>query len=71
MPFAERQAWTTSTQGMLPPLGQKLLVGEIEILLQEAQRGADADRVIELLYDDVERHVEAVDSRLELLNLIE
>ncbi|WP_406468889.1 major capsid protein [Streptomyces sp. NBC_01594] len=64
--LADRQAWTTSTQGMLPALGQKLLVGEMEILLQEASRGADQDRLIELLYDDVERHVEAVNSRLEL-----
>nr|WTB35015.1 major capsid protein [Streptomyces sp. NBC_00830]WTB35136.1 major capsid protein [Streptomyces sp. NBC_00830] len=64
--LADRQAWTTSTQGMLPALGQKLPVGEMEILLQEASRGADQDRLIELLYDDVERHVEAVNSRLEL-----
>lgn len=66
VPFADRQAWQTSTQGMLPSLGQKLMVGEVELLLQEAARGADASRLEQLLYDDVERHVEAVNSRLEL-----
>ncbi|MFE4421293.1 major capsid protein [Streptomyces sp. NPDC056817] len=66
VPFADRQAWQTSTQGMLPSLGQKLMVGEVELLLQEASRGADASRLEQLLYDDVERHVEAINSRLEL-----
>ncbi|MFD7769835.1 major capsid protein [Streptomyces sp. NPDC059787] len=66
VPFADRQAWQTSTQGMLPSLGQKLMVGEVELLLQEADRGQDASRLEQLLYDDVERHVEAINSRLEL-----
>ncbi|TQE28254.1 major capsid protein E [Streptomyces ipomoeae] len=66
VPFATRAAWETTREGMLPPLGQKLLVGEQEQLLLEASRGADQDRLIELLYDDVERHVEAIRSRLEL-----
>ena len=66
VPFSDRQAWQTSTQGMLPALGQKLLVGEMELVLQEVSRGADQDRLLQLLYDDVERHVEAINSRLEL-----
>ncbi|MEU6318138.1 major capsid protein [Streptomyces sp. NPDC047009] len=66
VPFSDRQAWQTSTQGMLPSLGQKLMVGEVELLLQEAARGQDASRLEQLLYDDVERHVEAINSRLEL-----
>jgi hypothetical protein len=66
VPFSDRQAWQTSTQGMLPALGQKLLVGEMELILQEVSRGADQDRLLQLLYDDVERHVEAINSRLEL-----
>ena len=66
VPFSDRQAWQTSTQGMLPALGQKLLVGEMELILQEVSRGADQDRLLQLLYDDVERHVEAISSRLEL-----
>ncbi|MBY8884766.1 major capsid protein [Streptomyces sp. PTM05] len=66
VPFATREAWQTAREGALPPLGQKLVVGEQEQILLEASRGADQDRLIELLYDDVERHVEAIRSRLEL-----
>lgn len=66
VPFATREAWQTSREGALPPLGQKLVVGEQEQILLEASRGSDQDRLIELLYDDVERHVEAIRSRLEL-----
>ncbi|GCD35641.1 hypothetical protein OEIGOIKO_03387 [Streptomyces chrestomyceticus JCM 4735] len=66
VPFAKRQAQTTQTEGTLPALGQKLLVGEMEQLLLDASRGADEDRLVDLLYDDVERHVEAIRSRLEL-----
>ncbi|MEV4741592.1 major capsid protein [Streptomyces sp. NPDC049555] len=66
VPFAKRQAETKQTEGLLPVLGQKLLVGEMEQLLLDASRGADDDRLVELLYDDVERHVEAIRSRLEL-----
>ena len=64
--FASRDAWQTAKEGSLPALGQKLLVGEQEQLLLDAQRGADDDRLIELLYDDTERHVEAIRARLEL-----
>ncbi|MFJ8363996.1 hypothetical protein [Streptomyces sp. NPDC093984] len=42
VPFGDRQAWQTATQGMQPSLGQKLMVGEVELLLQGASRGADA-----------------------------
>jgi hypothetical protein len=66
VPFAKRQAETTQTEGTLPALGQKLLIGEMEQLLLDASRGADDDRLVELLYDDTERHVEAIRSRLEL-----
>ncbi|WP_116211593.1 major capsid protein [Streptomyces olivoreticuli] len=66
VPFAQRQAETTQVEGMLPALGQKLVVTELEQLLLDASRGADDDRLVELLYDDVERHVEAIRSRLEL-----
>ncbi|MEV6678609.1 major capsid protein [Streptomyces erythrochromogenes] len=66
VPIARRQAEQTTTEGTLPALGQKLLVGEMEQLLLDATRGADEDRLVELLYDDVERHVEAIRSRLEL-----
>ena len=51
---------------MLPPLGQKLIVGEQQQILLEQAHGADQDRLLELLYDDAERHIEAIRSRLEL-----
>lgn len=66
VPFATRQAWQTVREGMLPPLGQKLLVGEQEQILLEQSHGADQDRLLELIYDDVERHVESIRSRIEL-----
>ncbi|MFJ8940002.1 major capsid protein [Streptomyces sp. NPDC102365] len=66
VPFATREAWQTSREGALPALGQKLIVSEQEQILLEASHGSDQDRLIELLYDDVERHVEAIRSRLEL-----
>ncbi len=66
VPFATREAWQTSREGALPALGQKLMVSEQEQILLEASHGSDQDRLIELLYDDVERHVEAIQSRLEM-----
>ncbi|MFC8895778.1 major capsid protein [Streptomyces cinereoruber] len=66
VPIASREAWSNVREGALIEMGQKLVVGEQEQLLLDAERGADQDRLIELLYDDVERHVESVYSRLEL-----
>ncbi|MEU2594159.1 major capsid protein [Streptomyces albidoflavus] len=65
-PLASREAWSNVREGALAEMGQKLVVGEQEQLLLDAERGADQDRLVELLYDDVERHVESVQSRLEL-----
>lgn len=64
--IATRQAQRIITEGMLPPLGQRLMVGELEQILHDSSRGADDSALIELLYDDIERHVESVRSRLEL-----
>ncbi|MFI7136561.1 major capsid protein [Streptomyces massasporeus] len=66
VPFASRDAWSNVREGGLAEMGQKLVVGEQEQLLLDAERGADQDRLIELLYDDVERHVEAIQGRIEL-----
>lgn len=63
---ARRQAEKIITEGMLPPLGQKLIVGELEQILLDTARGADASEFIELLYDDIERHVESIHNRMEL-----
>ncbi|MDY0816088.1 major capsid protein [Kitasatospora purpeofusca] len=64
--FAERTAWETTREGLLPALGQKLIVGEQQQILLEQAHGADQDRLLELLFDDAERHIEAIRSRLEL-----
>ncbi|MEV4557180.1 major capsid protein [Kitasatospora sp. NPDC049285] len=66
VPFATRKVAQTVTQGLFPPLGEKLLVDEQELILQEQARGADQERLIETMYDDVEQHVGAIKDRLEL-----
>ncbi|MFE3196794.1 major capsid protein [Embleya sp. NPDC059237] len=67
VPQASREAWQLTREGMLPPLGQRLDVDEQQqILLLDATNGANPDRLVELLYDDTERHVESIRSRLEL-----
>lgn len=63
---ATRRATQLISEGMLPPLGQKLFVGELEQILLNASRGADGSELIELLYEDLERHVESIKARLEL-----
>ncbi|MFJ7422752.1 major capsid protein [Streptomyces uncialis] len=66
VPIASREAWSNVREGGLAEMGQKLVVGEQEQLLLDAEHGADTDRLLEELYDDVERHVEAIHSRIEL-----
>jgi len=63
---ATREAKRIVTEGMLPPLGQKYLVGELEQILLDTSRGADSSELVELLYQDVAAHVQAIRSRLEL-----
>ena len=63
---ATREAKRIVTEGMLPPLGQKYLVGELEQILLDTSRGADASELVELLYQDVAAHVQSIKSRLEL-----
>ncbi|MEU7011928.1 hypothetical protein [Streptomyces sp. NPDC046332] len=58
-PLATREAWETTRKGGLPATSQKLTVSEQEIILDEMQRGADAERLVTNLYDDTERHAEA------------
>jgi hypothetical protein len=65
-PVASREVKRIETEGMLPPLGQKYLVGELETILLAARRGADAADLIESLYDDTAAHVLSIRSRLEL-----
>ncbi|WP_043673291.1 major capsid protein [Streptomyces xylophagus] len=63
--IVRRQAEKIITEGMLPPLGQKLLIGELEQILLDTSRGADSTEFVELLYDYVERRVESIHNRME------
>jgi hypothetical protein len=65
-PVASREVKRIETEGMLPPLGQKYLVGELETILLAARRGQDGAELVESLYDDVAAHVVSIRSRLEL-----
>lgn len=65
-PIASREVKRIETEGQLPPLGQKYLVGELETILLAVRRGQDASELVELLFDDVAAHTKSIRSRLEL-----
>ncbi|GAA1111370.1 major capsid protein [Streptomyces javensis] len=65
-PVATREITMVETEGKLPPLGQKYLVGEMEQLLLDADRGANSDELVQAVYDDVAAHVLSIRSRMEL-----
>lgn len=65
-PVASREVKRIETEGMLPPLGQKYLVGELETILLAARRGQDGSDLIESLYEDTAAHTQSIRSRLEL-----
>lgn len=65
-PVASREVKRIEVEGMLPPLGQKYLVGELETILLAARRGQDGAELVESLYEDVAAHVTSIKSRLEL-----
>lgn len=65
-PRGRREVATKVTEGILPPLGQKLTVGELEVILQNLDRGADDTELVDELYDDAEAHVRSIRARLEL-----
>lgn len=64
-PIGRRQATTTTRRVKLPPLGQKLVIGEYErILLQRAQ-GAQNGALVRQVYTDTRSNVQAIRSRME------
>ena len=65
-PRGRREVSHSVTEGLLPPLGDVYVVGELETILLSLERGSDDQELIDALYDDVERHVLAIKSRLEL-----
>jgi hypothetical protein len=65
-PFGRREVDHSITEGMLPPVGQKLFVGELETILLAIERGADDQELVDALYDDTEANVRAIRARMEL-----
>jgi hypothetical protein len=65
-PVASREVKRIETEGMLPPLGQKYLVGELETILLAARRGQDGQELVQSLYEDTAAHSLSIRSRLEL-----
>lgn len=58
--LAKRQAERVVNEGMLPPVGQTLEMGELSLILHAAKRGADDQEFIQALYDDLERHFTSI-----------
>lgn len=64
--LAKRQAERVVNEGMLPPVGQTLEMGELSLILFNARRGADDQEFIEQLYDDLERHFTSIKIAMEV-----
>jgi hypothetical protein len=64
--LARRQAERVVNEGTLPPLGQTLPISEMETILFNISHGQDTAQFIEKLYDDVERHFEAIRTAQEI-----
>jgi hypothetical protein len=64
--LAKRQAERVVNEGMLPALGQTLPISEMDQILLDVGRGADTQQYIDLLYSDVERHVESIKTAQEI-----
>ena len=65
-PLGRREVAHSFTEGMLPPLGQKLVVGELETILLALEHGSDDQALLDEIYDDTEHLVQAIWARLEL-----
>lgn len=64
--LAKRQAERVVNEGMLPALGQTLPISEMDQILLDVGRGADTSQYVDLLYSDVDRHVESIQTAQEL-----
>lgn len=64
--LAQRQAERIVNEGMLPALGQTLPVSEMDQILLDVDHGKDTQEYIDLLYSDVDRHVESIQTAQEL-----
>lgn len=63
---ATREITRFASEGKLLPLGQKYIVGELETILQNVQRGMDGNDLVSSVYDDVAAHVLSIKHRMEL-----
>lgn len=64
--LATRHASRVVNEGLLPPLGQTLPISEMETILFNISHGSDTAEFIEKLYDDIERHFEAIKTSQEI-----
>jgi len=64
--LAKRQAERVVNEGMLPPVGQTLEMGELSLILFNARRGADDQEFLDQLYDDLERHFTSIKIAMEI-----
>lgn len=64
--LAKRQAERVVNEGMLPALGQTLPISEMDQILLDVGHGKDTQEYIDLLYSDVDRHVESIQTAQEL-----
>lgn len=65
-PLGRRVVSRTETEGLLPPIGQKTMIGEFETILLQLQRGANEEELVRAIYDDGESNSLAIRARLEL-----
>jgi hypothetical protein len=63
---ATREISQWVTEGKLLPLGQKYIIGELETILQNVQRGMDGQDLVNSIYQDAADHVLSVKHRMEL-----
>jgi hypothetical protein len=63
---ATREITQWVTEGKLLPLGQKYIIGELETILQNVQRGMDGEDLVRSIYEDAAAHVLSVKHRMEL-----
>ncbi|MFJ6902056.1 major capsid protein [Streptomyces hokutonensis] len=64
--LARRRAEQVINEGMLPWVGQELPFSELQIILAAVDRGQDTSEFLDLLYDDLEQHVEATKAAMEI-----
>lgn len=65
-PVGRRAATRDVLDGILPPLGVKTMIGELETILEQMSRGADVFQLEQAMYDDTTNNVLAIRARQEL-----